>query len=254
MSYRDEIAHHNSFYTQESKLIFGSFIFNLFYRKLINRLKQEGLIFREARVLSLGCGDGHFESIIAPLVASVTGLDISSTAVDQANRKCKELGIENFRAICTNLVDFDPSNYQGKFDVILAVGLLHHIPEEQLPALLQQYLLFLKPGGRFASSDPSAMRLVNLFKRLFQRKYAATHTPDERELIPHEVKMLAKNSGFQNVEIEFYDFFMGPLSWVWPSCPSFIAICGHIFDQILVRIPVINRYSSAFLLLADRPR
>jgi SAM-dependent methyltransferase len=254
MPYSDEITHHNSFYSEESKLIFGSFIFSLFYRKLIMRLQEQQIITPESRVLSLGCGDGHFESLIAPLVKSVVGFDISDIAVEEANRRSRYLGLANFKAVCSNIMELDPDAWHEKFDVILAIGLLHHIPEQDLPALLAQSLQVLVPGGRFVSSDPSAQRLVNVLKVAVRKKYEATHTPDERELVPKDMKALVARTGFENVSIRFYDFFMGPLSWVWPKCPIFLSRLGHAIDQILVRTPLLNRFSSAFLIFAERPR
>ena len=38
-------------------------------------------------VLSLGCGDGQFELLIAPYARRVVGLDISSSAIQAANRR-----------------------------------------------------------------------------------------------------------------------------------------------------------------------
>lgn len=254
MSHIDEIRHHNSFYSEESKLIFGSFIFGLFYKKLIARLQSQQLITPQSRILSIGCGDGHFETLIAPLVQNVIGFDISNIAVEEANKRSEVLGINNFHAECRNIMDLNPDVYQGKFDVILAIGLLHHIPERDLRDLLTRSLQFLVVGGKFISSDPNAYRLVNIFKVAVQKKYDATHTPDERELIPQAVGTLMQETGFDKVTIRFFDFFMGPLSWVWPQCPIFLSRIGHAIDLVLVKTPLLNRLSSAFLIFAERPR
>lgn len=254
----EEAAHHDRFYGPKSESIFGSFIFRLFYRKLIRRLKRIGVIRQDANILSLGCGDGHFECMIAPHVASVIGYDISPEAVRAANRRAQDLGVVNFVAREANIMDGVEvaSSLPQKYSAVIAIGFLHHLPESEVPRLLANCRKVLYEGGSFASSDPNRSRLVNLLKFTVRKEYAATHTPGERELSPDLTRALLTDSGYCCSRVIFYDFFMGPLAWLIPRCPKSVAVVGDLLDRLLVCMPLVNRLSSAFIAhgLATSPQ
>ena len=50
-----------------------------------------------SRVLSLGCGIGDTELLLAPHVGEVTGIDLSPAAIRQARADARALGIRNAR-------------------------------------------------------------------------------------------------------------------------------------------------------------
>ena len=52
-------------------------------------------LIRGKRVLDVGCGDGRFAVGLAPLAASVQGLDPDPEAISAARRNAREAGIRN---------------------------------------------------------------------------------------------------------------------------------------------------------------
>lgn len=54
-------------------------------------------LVRGKRVLDLGCGDGRFALGVAPLAASVNGLDPDAEAIASARRSARKLGAGNVR-------------------------------------------------------------------------------------------------------------------------------------------------------------
>ncbi|HEY6875743.1 MAG TPA: class I SAM-dependent methyltransferase [Candidatus Dormibacteraeota bacterium] len=54
-------------------------------------------LIRGKRVLDVGCGDGRFAVGLAPLAASVQGLDPDPDAISAARRNAREAGIRNVR-------------------------------------------------------------------------------------------------------------------------------------------------------------
>ena len=66
------------------------------------------------------------------------------------------------RAFFTRDVFYDGASIGGAFDIILAIGLLHHLDDQQTAALLGAARRRLKPGGRMVSHRPGANRSAAL--------------------------------------------------------------------------------------------
>src|SRR5450631_3342278 len=77
---------------------------------------------KDSRVLSLGCGIGDTELLLAPYVREVVGVDLSPTAIRQAREDAERLKIPNVR--------FEQgSDVEGRFDVVIAIFFLHHLTD-----------------------------------------------------------------------------------------------------------------------------
>jgi ubiquinone/menaquinone biosynthesis C-methylase UbiE len=84
-------------------------------------------------VLSLGCGIGDTELLLAPAVGSITGVDLSPAAIRQATLDAGRAGIRN-----AEFLESDPHSLElaeHSFDIVMAVFFLHHLPDEQLDGL-----------------------------------------------------------------------------------------------------------------------
>ena len=81
-----------------------------------------------SRVLSLGCGIGDTELLLAPHVGEVIGIDLSPAAIRQARADAAALGIGNARFE-------EGTRAEGRFDAIIAIFFLHHLPDDELAAL-----------------------------------------------------------------------------------------------------------------------
>src|SRR4051794_29036947 len=122
---------------------------------------------KASRVLSLGCGIGDTELLLAPHVGEVFGIDLSPAAVRQACADATRLGIGN--------AHFErATTAQGRFDVVIAIFFLHHLPDDDLAGLPERLKELLVRGGAFYSLDPSRRRLSGavgrrLIPRLMKR-------------------------------------------------------------------------------------
>jgi 2-polyprenyl-3-methyl-5-hydroxy-6-metoxy-1,4-benzoquinol methylase len=99
---------------------------------------------RLGRLISIGCGDGHFECLLAPHVESVLGIDLSSTAIERARARAAAQGLTNVEFRCQPASGLDPDE---RFDGIACVAFLHHVAEPELPALLANLFARLRPAA-----------------------------------------------------------------------------------------------------------
>jgi SAM-dependent methyltransferase len=98
------------------------------------------------RVLDAGCGTGHTTVAFARRLPGVefVGVDLSSTAIEAARAHAAESGLDRIRFVRADVRDLPAS--LGAFDVVLALGVLHHVPERD--TALSHLVTRLAAGGR----------------------------------------------------------------------------------------------------------
>jgi SAM-dependent methyltransferase len=191
---------------------------------------------RKSRVLSLGCGIGDTELLLAPHVRHVTGLDLSPSAVRQARADAARLDIDNVR--------FEEGTWiGGHYDLVIAIFFLHHLPDEELAALPERLQRWLAPAGTFYSLDPSRHRLSGAVGRLLipglMKRY---QTEDERELEPEPTAEVFRQGGMP-ARVEMYDFGSSPLAGLFPGWRTGYRI-ARCMDNLILRTPLRTRGSN----------
>lgn len=99
------------------------------------------------RVLDLGCGTGDTLQLL-PEFASYEGHDINPDYI----RLCQERFGDRGLFIQTDLSTGQLAA-EGKFDLALLVGVLHHLDDEACLHLLRNARRALRPGGRLVTLD-----------------------------------------------------------------------------------------------------
>lgn len=241
---------HDRFYAAEAERIFSSPL----YRRLVE-LQVEFLIqvtpgLDTGRILSLGCGDGRRELAMARHAGHIVGIDVSPVGIERARQRARALGVHNVEFQVGDVEQLAP-RFRAEFDAVWCAGVLHHLPEAQILALMTMSRSVLMAGGRFISMDPNAQRAVNLFKPFFRRAYDRYHSIGERELRPRQVAGMLRSSGFRRIRVCYTDAFISPLAWVFPHLPAPLAPWLAGLDQLLVKTPVVNALSSGFAVVAE---
>ena len=85
-------------------------------------------------VLTLGCGDGQFELMLAPYAGRITALDISPQAIKVARHKAADAGITNVEFLCLPLHTLA---WDRSFDCMICLAFLHHLREPDLAEFLR---------------------------------------------------------------------------------------------------------------------
>jgi len=98
--------------------------------------------FKDKVVLDAGCGAGRHAYFAAKFGAKeVVGIDASDRALEAAFENTKDLGVFVWMYDIYEL----PEDWNGTFDFVVTIGVLHHLPDPQLG--FQKLIPLLKGGG-----------------------------------------------------------------------------------------------------------
>ena len=235
-----ELDYHEKLYSGFAQKHFARPAVRALRAHMARRILEATGAGRDSRVLSLGCGIGDTELLLAPHVREIVGVDLSPAAVRQAREDAERLGIRN--------AHFEEgSSADGRFDAAIAIFFLHHLPDPELAALPDKLAQMLSPGGAFYSLDPSRARLSGVVGRKLipglMKKY---QTPDERELEGNEVAAIFRGAGFK-VRVDMYDFGSSPLAGLFPGWSAGYRAARRL-DDVLLRVPALWKRGSNFEL------
>ncbi len=247
MDSQREAQYYDDFYAHEAHKIFGARFMRLSRTRIARQVLKWAGPFSETRVLSLGSGDIFVESAVAAEAEELIAIDLSAEAIAVARTKAPA----KFHFLvgdATNL-PLRPAS----FDVILALGFLHHVPETVVPRVIGQAHEMLRPGGVFLSLDPSSRRLARLGRWLTPGAWRKYHSPEEHELNPAFVAQCASAAGLNQVRVRWFDFIANPIAWVIPGLPNPLGRAILALDEIAIRVPLLRGLASAFAVIARRP-
>jgi SAM-dependent methyltransferase len=240
-----ELAYHEKLYSGFAQQHFARPAVRLLRRHMVDRILWLTGAGKNSRVLSLGCGIGDTELLLAPRVKEVVGVDLSPTAIRQARADAERLRIGNARFE-------EGSEMDGQFDVVMAIFFLHHLPDEDLAELPGTVRAHLVPGGVFYSLDPSRRRLSGAIGRVaipwMMKRY---QTADERELEAEWTCRLFSSAGF-DARVEMYDFGSSPLAGLFPGWGWGYGLARSV-DDWLLRFGGLRKRGSNFEVVARAP-
>src|ERR1700722_8150285 len=95
-------------------------------RSPLARLLDEA-IPQDARVLDFGCGTGQMTIFLANGKRRVVGADLTRASLALAGEAARRFGVEQALFVETDLRR--PGLAEGRFDVVLSLGVLHHTPD-----------------------------------------------------------------------------------------------------------------------------
>jgi hypothetical protein len=69
-------------------------LYSLGSADIVDRATTEIVLLRpDAAVLDVGCGIGRLERFLAPQVGAITAIDVSAAMIEEARRRCRDLGM-----------------------------------------------------------------------------------------------------------------------------------------------------------------
>lgn len=241
-----ELEHHEQLYAGEAQALFAKPAVRAFRRHLVKRLVRLLRLTPASRVLSIGCGIGDTELVLAPHVAAVTGIDLSPAGIAQARADALAAGIRNARFIVGSVPG---TELPGEFDAIIAIFFLHHLSQEELTAMPGIMKTLLRSGGRCYGLDPSRYRLSGAIGKIvvpwLMRKY---QTEGEQPLDRRKLEAVFSRGGF-DCQTGLYDFLSTPLAGLLPGWETGYR-AARVLDDGLVRCPGVRELGSNVEIVA----
>jgi SAM-dependent methyltransferase len=120
--------------------------------KYLSEAEMVQPLSRTGDALDFGCGVGRLTQALATRFDSVTGLDVSESMVEQAERlRRSEQANVRFIACAENTLPFPDST----FDLVFSLIVLQHVPPRLARRYISEFLRVLRPGGTAIFQIPS---------------------------------------------------------------------------------------------------
>ena len=120
------------------------------------------------KILDIGCGPAEILDYLPPV--DYWGFDISRPYINQATKRFGNRG----KFICKDLTIVDLHDLP-KFDVVLCIGLLHHLADSTALKLIELASNALKPNGRLYTIDGCLDSSQNMISKLLVRYDRGQH-------------------------------------------------------------------------------
>ena len=125
---------------------------------------------QSTRVLEIGPGWGAFASHALPRGVNFVGLTISEVSLKFIREKLSEYR-ENFNILLQDFLEYDPKE---KFDSIVIMGVIEHLPHYQ--RVLKKFDHLLKPGGLVFLDGSAARKKYELSTFMVRHIYPGNHS------------------------------------------------------------------------------
>ena len=126
------------------------------YQEMLNLLPYS----RYAKALDVGCGEGAFCEMLLAVCDRVTGIDISTSAIQRAQQKYESWSRLEFTA-----TDILHASLTQDYDLIVCAEILYYLNRKQLRILIPRLTEWLLPGGHLMVGNIKQIRSAAGFFR-----------------------------------------------------------------------------------------
>ena len=99
-------------------------------------------------VVDVACGNGEYSTKFK--AAKYIGVDLNPAYIEYAQKHYSEYG----KFVCADVSDLSSVLSGNKIDIVLLIGVLHHLTDDQAKSMLHDVSKHLAPTGRVISVDP----------------------------------------------------------------------------------------------------
>lgn len=223
---KDVIANNGYLYTNNAP--FSSFLAN----KRLTEITVDKIGLNSCSIIDIGCGDGTYTNALLMALNEVelSGTDPAAKAIALASNKFKSI---NF--FVSNILEKRTFiKKAGHYKTAVLRGVLHHLNDPELAVtnsfLLANELIIIEPNG----NNP-VLKLIEKYS-----KYHVEH--EERSFSEKQLKQFCSSAKAKVKSLNYVGF-------VPFFCPEFLAKIIFYFQPMLEKIPIINKYLSAQIVI-----
>lgn len=112
------------------------------------------------KILDIGCGPGDILEFLPPV--DYWGFDFNEEYINSARKRFLNRGQFFCKKVCR-----DAMPGEGVFDIVLAIGIFHHLTDKEAIEMFELADTLLKPDGRFITFDGVYTPGQGFFTRFF---------------------------------------------------------------------------------------
>ncbi|TIX51236.1 class I SAM-dependent methyltransferase [Alteraurantiacibacter aquimixticola] len=189
-------------------------------------------------ILEYGCGGISQGDTLASLARTLTGIDISTVAVEKANAAAANRGLSNVHYLEMNAEEMTFPD--GSFDLVFGRGIIHHL---DLKKSFESIRRVLRPGGTALFWEPLGHNpVLNRYRQMTPE----ARTPDEHPLLKSDFTLAERY--FDVERLDFYGLttlLSVPLRDTGPG-DAVLSVTSAI-DRVLFRSPM--RWLAWYVLI-----
>lgn len=202
-------------------------------------------------VLDYCCGDGDNAIGMARLhhAARAVGIDISDISIENARRRASGAGLAARTEFFVGDAEKTPFP-DATFDIVLCSGVLHHL---DVNVAFPELARILKPGGKILAVEALG---VNPVFQLYRKMTPGLRTEWETEHILGLGEIAFAGNWFGCVKRYYFHLAVVPAAFLYPIPALFkpARILGDAIDDVLMRIPFLNRLAWQVVFELSMPR
>jgi ubiquinone/menaquinone biosynthesis C-methylase UbiE len=193
------------------------------------RLLEKEKVFHEKSVfLEAMCGNAEISLIFSDRFKNLKfeAYDYSDKMVESARANVSQYGIEVFQADAAEFVA------PAKYDVIVLIGGLHHVPT-RVSGVMKNIHASLKKNGLFINLEPTHNNyFFRKVREYIYRKNSLFEENTERAFTLSELNEYFQNSGFKIVE-QYYPGLLGYILYYNPDAFPILNVGPLVFAKLL---------------------
>lgn len=144
------------------------------------------------KILGIGCGPGYILEYLPSV--EYLGFDMNQKYIENATKRFGNRGT----FVCKKL-SRELSEELSAFDIILAIGILHHLDNDEAVQLFELAISTLKPGGRLITLDGCYMKGQPWIATLILSKDRGKYVRTKDEYVSLASKL------FKDIQVSIHD-------------------------------------------------
>ena len=124
--------------------------------------------FEGCKILDIGCGTGEYVRFLDKFCKQYEyyGFDSEANYIERGKSLFKNRPEIHLHQ---QILTADTVKEIGEFDIVIAIGVMHHMSDEVVLSLLNTAYAALKPGGRLVTYDPGRFENEKFMETFFAK-------------------------------------------------------------------------------------